>query len=276
VDAVDVTSPTPSSAWRRRLHEIVFEADTPEGRAFDVIVLGLIILSVVAVMLESMPAIRNEYGKLLYALEWTLTLLFTVEYGLRLVSVTRPARYALSFFGIVDLLAILPSYLSLLVPATHPLMVVRAIRLLRVFRILKLARFVEDAQLLMRALHASRRKITVFFGCLLTLVLIMGTVMYLIEGEAHGFTSIPRSMYWAVVTLTTVGYGDLVPRTQLGRFVAAFVMILGYSILAVPTGIISVELAQASRPVSTQACPACAAQGHDVDATHCKYCGTKL
>jgi voltage-gated potassium channel len=273
---VNVTSPRPASGWRRRLHEIVFEADTPEGRAFDLVVLGLIVLSVVAVMLESMPNIRTEYGAMLHALEWTLTLLFTVEYGLRLVSVTRPARYALSFFGIVDLLAILPTYLSLLVPATQSLMVIRAIRLLRVFRILKLARFVEEAQLLMRALHASRRKITLFFGSLLTLVLIMGTVMYLIEGEAQGFTSIPRSMYWAVVTMTTVGYGDLVPRTPLGRFVAAFVMILGYSILAVPTGIISVELAQAGRTVSTQACPACAAQGHDADARHCKYCGTML
>jgi voltage-gated potassium channel len=223
-----------------------------------------------------MAELRQDYGGVLRTVEWTFTGLFTIEYALRLVSVTRPGRYAFSFFGLVDLLAILPTYLALAVPAAQSLMVIRAIRLLRVFRILKLARFLEDADLLIRALTASRRKITLFLGGLVTLALIMGTLMYLIEGEEHGFTSIPRSMYWAVVTMTTVGYGDIVPQTTLGRILAAAVMILGYSIIAVPTGIVSVELARVSRPVSTQACPACGRQGHDVDARHCKHCGAAL
>lgn len=266
----------PAPGWRRRLHEIIFEADTPAGRAFDVGLLVAILLSVFAVLLESTPEVRERYGVALRAVEWTFTGLFTIEYALRLACVTQPLRYAASFFGLVDLLAILPTYLALVTPAAQSLMVIRAIRLLRVFRILKLARFLEDADQLVRALTASRRKITVFLGSLLTLTLIMGTLMYLIEGEEHGFTSIPRSMYWAVVTMTTVGYGDIVPQTTLGRMLAAAVMILGYSIIAVPTGIVSVELARVSRPVSTQACPACGRQGHDVDARHCKHCGTAL
>ena len=188
----------------------------------------------------------------------------------------RPWRYARSFFGLVDLLAIAPTYLALVVPEAHSLMVIRAIRLLRVFRILKLAQFLGEAQLLVTALRASRRKITVFLGGIVTVVVIVGALMYLIEGEAHGFTSIPKSMYWAVVTMTTVGYGDLAPRTPLGQLVAALLMILGYGIIAVPTGIVSVELAHAGRPVSRQACPACGAEGHDADATHCKYCGARL
>jgi len=268
--------PPPAAGWRRRLHEIIFESDTPAGRAFDVVLLVAILLSVAAVLLESMPEVRRRHGPGLRALEWTFTVAFTVEYVLRLVAVTRPARYAASFFGIVDLLAILPTYLALVMPATQSLMVIRAVRLLRVFRILKLARFLEDANLLARALVASRRKITVFLGSLVTVVLIVGTLMYLIEGEEHGFMSIPHGMYWAVVTMTTVGYGDLVPRTPLGRVLAALVMILGYSIIAVPTGIVSVELAQVTRPVSTQACPACGRQGHDLDARYCKHCGTAL
>jgi voltage-gated potassium channel len=202
--------------------------------------------------------------------------LFTVEYLLRLISVTRPVPYVVSFFGLIDLLSVLPTYLALVMPGTHSLMVIRAVRLLRVFRILKLARFVDDAELLGRALRASRRKITVFLGGVLTIVLLVGTLMYLIEGEEHGFTSIPTSMYWAVVTMTTVGYGDIAPKTGVGRLLAACVMILGYGILAVPTGIVSVELAQVTRSVSTQACPACGRQGHDIDASHCKHCGAAL
>ena len=268
--------PLPPAGWRRRLHEIIFEADTPAGRAFDVALLVVILLSVLAVLLESVPGIRRDYGTALHLVEWGFTVLFTVEYVLRLISVTRPAHYAVSFFGIVDLLAVLPTYLALMVPWTQSLMVIRAVRLLRVFRILKLARFLEDADVLLRALRASRRKITLFLGSLVTIVLIVGTLMYLIEGEEHGFTSIPAGMYWAVVTMTTVGYGDITPKTPVGRLLAAFVMILGYSIIAVPTGIVSVELSQASRPVSTQACPACGRQGHDPDASHCKHCGTAL
>jgi voltage-gated potassium channel len=264
------------SRWRARLHVVIFEADTPAGRAFDVVLLVAILVSVVAVMLESVAGIRSEYGGTLRAVEWSITVGFTIEYVLRLVAVDHPWRYARSFFGLVDLLAIVPTYLGLVVPEAHPLMVIRAIRLLRAFRILKLAHFLGEAQMLILALRASRRKITVFLGGIVTLVVIVGALMYVIEGEEYGFTSIPTSMYWAVVTMTTVGYGDLAPRTPLGQLLAALLMILGYGIIAVPTGIVSVELANAGRAVSRQACPACGAEGHDVDAAHCKYCGAHL
>ena len=264
------------SRWRARLHEVIFEADTPAGRAFDVGLLVAILVSVLAVMLESVPDIRREYGGALRAVEWALTVVFTIEYALRLVAVDHPWRYVRSFFGLVDLLAVVPTYLALLLPAAQSLMVIRAIRLLRVFRILKLAHFLDEAQQLVLALRASRRKITVFLGGVVTIALIMGALMYLVEGEAHGFTSIPTSTYWAVVTMTTVGYGDVVPKTALGKFLASALMILGYAIIAVPTGIVSVELAKTSRAVSRQACLACGAEGHDVDATHCKYCGVHL
>ena len=274
--STDVLGALPASRWRRRLHEIVFESDTAAGRAFDVALLVAIVLSIVAVVLESLPDIRQQYGRALVAVEWAFTVLFSAEYVVRLLCVTRPMRYAVSFFGVVDLLAILPSYLTLVFPGSPSFVVLRAIRLLRVFRILKLTHFLEDANVLVRALKASHRKISVFFGTLVTLVLIMGTLMYLIEGEENGFTSIPQGMYWAVVTMTTVGYGDVVPRTVLGKILSTIVMILGYAIIAVPTGIVSVELSQAGRPVSAQACLACGRQGHDSDATHCKYCGHGL
>jgi voltage-gated potassium channel len=266
----------PRPRWRRRLHEVIFESDTAAGRAFDVVLLVAIVTSVVAVVLESVPSIRREHGAVLRAAEWTLTIAFTVEYALRLTAVQRPWRYAMSFFGVVDLLSIVPTYLALVVPDTQSFMVIRAIRLLRVFRILKAAQFLSEAQVLTTALRASRRKITVFLGGIVTIVLIVGALMYVIEGEEHGFTSIPTSRYWAIVTMTTVGYGDIAPRTALGQFVASMLMILGYGIIAVPTGIVSVELANAARPVSRQACPACGAEGHDVDASHCKYCGASL
>jgi voltage-gated potassium channel len=264
------------SRWRVRLHEVIFEADTPAGRGFDVGLLIAILVSVVAVVLESVADLRREYGVVLRAVEWIITVAFTVEYALRLVAVDHPWRYARSFFGIVDLLAIAPTYLALVVPEAHSLLVIRSIRLLRVFRILKLGHFLGEAQQLVTALRASRRKITVFLGGIVTIVVIVGTLMYVIEGEEHGFTSIPTSMYWAVVTMTTVGYGDIAPRTPLGQLLAALLMILGYAIIAVPTGIVSVELAHAGRAISRQACPACGAEGHDVDATHCKYCGAHL
>ena len=267
---------TSRSRWRARLHEIIFEADTRAGRAFDVALLVLILVSVAAVILESVAEIRREHGTLLQAVEWTITGLFTIEYVLRLMAVDRAWRYARSFYGIVDLLAIAPAYLALLLPEARSLMVVRAIRLLRVFRILKLAHFLGEAQQLLQALRASRRKIIVFLGAIVTSVVIMGTLMYLIEGEEHGFTSIPVSMYWAVVTMTTVGYGDIAPRTPLGQLLASVLMILGYGIIAVPTGIVSVELARTTRGASRQACLACGAEGHDEDAVHCKYCGTAL
>jgi voltage-gated potassium channel len=262
--------------WRVRLHEVIFEADTPAGRAFDLALLIAIVASVAAVMLESVAAVRAEYGAVLHAVEWTLTVAFTVEYALRLVAVDRPGRYARSFFGLVDLLAIAPTYLAFVVPQTQSLMVIRVIRLLRVFRILKLAQFLTEAQVLVTALRASRRKITVFLGGIVAVVIIVGTLMYVIEGEDHGFTSIPISMYWAVVTMTTVGYGDIAPRTPIGQLLAALLMILGYGVIAVPTGIVSVELANVGRGVSRQACPACGAEGHDADAVHCKYCGERL
>ena len=262
--------------WRARLHEVIFEADTRAGRAFDVGLLVAILVSVGAVMLESVADVRREHGAVLRAVEWSLTAAFTLEYVLRLVAVDRPARYARSFFGLMDLVAIVPTYLALVVPEAHSLMVIRAVRLLRIFRILKLAQFLGEAQLLVLALRASRRKITVFLGGIVTIVTIVGTLMYVIEGEEHGFTSIPTSMYWAVVTMTTVGYGDIAPRTAVGQLLAALLMILGYGIIAVPTGIVSVELANAGRAVSRQACPSCGGEGHDIDARHCKYCGAGL
>jgi len=268
---------TKTTTARQRLHEIIFEADTPAGKAFDVALLVLIILSVVAVMLESTSSIAARYGPWLRAFEWVVTILFTIEYLLRLYSVGNPFRYARSFFGIVDLLAILPSYLSIFIPGAQSLLVIRALRLLRVFRVLKLAHFVGEASELTAALRASARKIIVFLGAVLTIVVIVGSMMYLIEGEANGFTSIPVSIYWAIVTMTTVGYGDLAPQTALGKILASAIMIMGYGIIAVPTGIVSVELAGATRrKISTQACPQCGAEGHDADAVHCKYCGTEI
>lgn len=265
------------SRWRARLHEVIFEADTPAGRAFDVALLWCIVLSVLAVLLESVPAIRVRWEWPLRGIEWFFTILFTMEYILRLGSVGRPLRYGVSFYGLVDLVAIVPTYLSVLLPGAQTLLVIRALRLLRVFRVLKLARFISEARMLSLALRASRHKITIFLGTVLTLVLIIGTLMYLIEGERHGFDSIPRSMYWAIVTLTTVGYGDIAPQTVLGQMLAGAVMILGYSIIAVPTGIVTVELSKATqRTVSTQACPQCSAEGHDADAKFCKYCGAAL
>lgn len=268
----------PATRRRARLHEVIFESDTRAGRFFDLTLIWLILLSVATVFLESIREVRAQYGAQLHALEWVFTLLFTVEYGLRLLSVRRPLRYATSFFGIVDLLAIVPTYLSVFVPGSQYLLVIRILRLLRVFRLLKLSEYVFEADILRRALRASRRKISVFLSAVLLLVVIIGALMYVIEGEANGFTSIPRSIYWAIVTMTTVGYGDLSPRTSLGQIVASIVMIIGYGIIAVPTGIVSVELAQVVRDkrVSGQACPSCSAEGHDVDAIHCKYCGAQL
>jgi voltage-gated potassium channel len=263
--------------WRHKLREVIFEADTKAGKAFDLALLVLILISIASVLLESIAGVRATYGSLLRGVEWGITGLFTLEYLLRLICVGRPLRYAVSFFGLVDLTAILPTYLSLFIGGAQTLIVIRALRLLRVFRILKLAQFVGEASLLARALKASRRKILVFLGAVSTLVLIIGALMYLIEGEGNGFTSIPQSIYWAVVTLTTVGYGDVAPQTVLGKFLASLVMIIGYAIIAVPTGIVTVELGRAGRKaVSTQACPQCGAEGHDPDAVHCKYCGAKL
>ena len=274
--AMSDTPPTATS-WRGRLHEIIFEADTSAGKTFDVVLMIAIILSVFAVCLESVTSIELNYGPALRVAEWAFTILFTIEYALRLSCVGKPWRYAVSFFGIVDLLAIVPTYLSLIVVGSQSLLVIRALRLLRIFRVFKLAQFVGEASLLRAALIASVRKIIIFLGTVLMLVLIVGALMYLIEGEEHGYTNIPQSIYWAIVTMTTVGYGDITPQTVAGKVLASMVMIMGYAIIAVPTGIVTVELGLASRQrVSTQACPSCSAEGHDPDAKHCKFCGEKL
>ncbi len=276
-----MTNPPPISfmaPWRRRVHEIVFEADTAAGKLFDVLLITAIVISVTAVMLDSVTSIHNRYGQELLLLEWVFTILFTVEYVVRLISVQNARRYVTSFFGVVDLLAILPTYLSVLMPGSQSLLVIRALRLLRVFRVLKLASYVKEGDFLMAALRASRAKITVFVSSLLSIAVVVGSVVYLIEGEASGFTSIPRAMYWAIVTMTTVGYGDIAPATTLGQVAAAGLMILGYAIIAVPTGIVSVELAKLNplSKVSTQACLVCSREGHDHDASYCKYCGSAL
>jgi voltage-gated potassium channel len=262
---------------RQRLQEVIFEAETPGGKAFDVALLITIVLSVLAVLLESVTSIQTRYGGLLRTFEWFVTALFTAEYLLRLYSVERPVRYARSFFGVVDLLAILPTFLSLFVTGAQSLLVIRGLRLLRVFRVLKLVHFVGEARMLHAALRASIRKIVVFLGAVLMTVIIVGAMMYLIEGEESGFTSIPEAIYWSIVTMTTVGYGDIAPQTALGKFLASAMMIMGYGIIAVPTGIVTVEIAGAQkRQVSTQVCPNCVSEGHDADAVHCKFCGSRL
>ncbi len=267
----------PLSAWQARMHEVIFEADTAPGKLFDVLLILIILASVIVVMLDSVTWFNERYGTLLTALEWLFTILFTVEYGLRLICVERPMRYATSFFGVVDLLAVIPTYLSLVLAGSQYMLVIRILRILRIFRVLKLVNYLSEAAMLARALRDSRRKITVFIFGVLTLVVIFGSLMYVIEGKASGFTSIPRSIYWAVVTMTTVGYGDISPQTNLGQLFSAMVMILGYSIIAVPTGIITAQLLRRRDvKVSTQSCPSCTAEGHDPDARHCKYCGTEL
>ncbi len=263
--------------WRGDLYRVIFESDTPAGKWFDILLIVCILLSVGVVMLDSVAGIRAEHGELLYGIEWVFTILFTVEYVLRLACVERPGRYAVSFFGVVDLLAILPTYLSVAFFASRYLAVIRILRVLRIFRVLKLAHHIQEAALLRRALYASRRKIMVFLFAVLTLVVIIGAVMYVIESGNAGFTSIPRSVYWAIVTMTTVGYGDISPQTEAGQFLAALVMILGYSIIAVPTGIVGGHVALASREgKGGRECTACGAAEHDADARYCKMCGAEL
>jgi voltage-gated potassium channel len=262
--------------WRDTLHEIIFEAETPAGKWFDILLIVSILTSVFAVMLDSVGEINKHYGALLYSIEWFFTIIFTLEYVLRLACVDRPFLYAKSFFGVVDLLAIIPTYISLLIPGSEYFLVIRILRILRIFRVLKLVQYMGEARLLMKALHASSRKIVVFLFTVLTLVIIFGSMMYLIEGAENGFTSIPRSIYWAIVTLTTVGYGDISPQTNFGQILAACIMILGFSIIAVPTGIVTAELSHFSSKKATQACKNCSAEGHDTDAVFCKYCGAQL
>lgn len=268
--------PSSASALKERWYHIIFEADTPAGRAFDIVLIVLILASVCVVIVDSMPGITPRVARVLFAVEWGFTLVFTVEYLARVTVAPNSARYARSFYGIVDLLAVLPTYIGLIIPGGRFLLVVRILRVLRIFRILKLATYLGESRLLAQALVASRRKIFVFLLTVLTLVTIIGALMYMIEGPTRGFTSIPLSIYWAIVTLSTVGYGDLAPATATGRALASLVMIIGYGIIAVPTGIVTVELSNAVREHSRVTCPTCGRAGHEMDAAHCKHCGASL
>lgn len=266
------------SPWRESLNEIIFGSETPLGRAFDIGLSISIVLSVIVIMLDSVEAIQNRYGQAIYIIEWLFTLLFTLEYGLRLVSVRRPWLYFTSFFGLVDLVSILPSYLILLFPGAQSMLAIRILRLLRVFRILKLSAYMNEAQIMMTALSKSSRKIMVFLYSVFMIVVVLGSLVYVAESREAGFTSIPRSVYWAIVTLTTVGYGDISPQTPLGQLLASTIMIMGYGIIAVPTGIYSAELIRTytEGKVRNDACPDCGRTGHDFDADYCKYCSHAL
>lgn len=265
--------------WRDRLFTVVFEADTPAGKAFDIFLLVLITLSVLVVMAESMPTFQSQYGQSLKIAEWCITALFTFEYLLRLSIVKKPIRYATSFYGVIDLLSILPTYLGLLIPDTELLMVIRALRLMRIFRVFKLSPFIREGMAIVLALKASARRILVFLSFVVLLSIVLGTVAYVAESRVNPeFSSIPQSVYWAVVTITTVGYGDISPVTVMGKFVATVIMLLGYAIIAVPTGIVSVELSRSARKERhhTQACPNCSQEAHDPDSRYCKSCGHSL
>jgi voltage-gated potassium channel len=264
--------------WRGRLHQTIYESNTVGGRIFDISLLALILLSILVVILDSMKEWKQQYGDLFNILEWTFTIIFTIEYILRLISIRQPLRYVFSFLGMIDLLAIIPSYLSIFLAGTESLLVFRALRLLRVFRIFKLARFISEMRFLGIAMKGSIRKISIFMLIVLMLVIILGSIMYLVERGQNGFTSIPESIYWAIVTITTVGYGDITPATTAGKFVASLIMLIGYGIIAVPTGIITTEMALAARQKdhAHEVCPRCGKEGHDADAKFCKNCGEKL
>jgi voltage-gated potassium channel len=271
----------PAGGWRARMFDVIFGVDTPAGRRFDIALVVIILLSILTVVLDSVPAIGRRYAVQMSILEWTFTLFFTLEYIARLICVQRPMRYARSFYGVIDLVSVLPTWISLLVPGSQVFLDVRILRLLRIFRIFKLTLYVEEYTRLGEALVASKRKIMVFLSVVLMLILILGTVMYVIEGPESGFTSIPMAMYWATVTITTVGYGDITPHTHLGKAIASFMMLLGWGILAVPTGIVSAEMT--SQKMSRHAprgeprsCSACGSKGHDPRAQFCKDCGAGL
>jgi voltage-gated potassium channel len=263
-------------SFKQKLYEIIFEADTPAGKLFDVLLLFVIVLSVILVLLESVSSIRSEYKNILVTLEWIITAIFTIEYILRLLVVKKPFRYIFSFYGIIDLLSVIPTYLSLIIVGSQSLIVIRILRLLRVFRILKLTRYSRAGRFIVLALWDSRAKISVFLFFVLIVVIITGTLIYLIEGEVNGFTSIPVSIYWAIVTLTTVGYGDISPQTPLGQFLASLLMIMGYAIIAVPTGIITARIIQPETHFNTQVCPSCMHDKHEDDAVFCKKCGARI
>jgi voltage-gated potassium channel len=270
---------TPQSAdWRYRLHEIIYESNTRAGKAFDVGLLIAIFTSILVVMLDSVESLHKPYATLFNRLEWFYTFLFTIEYTLRLISIRKPWRYVFSILGLIDLLALIPSYLSIVIPGAQSLLVFRALRLLRLFRIFKLAEFLTEIHFLTTALRNSLRKISIFLLTVLTLVVILGSIMYLVEKRENGFSNIPESIYWAIVTITTVGYGDISPVTPMGKFVASVVMLIGYAIIAVPTGIITHDIAVATRQKKElpESCPSCGREGHESDALFCKHCGSSL
>ncbi|MEQ6124134.1 ion transporter [Pseudotenacibaculum sp. MALMAid0570] len=264
------------TSYKHRLHEIIYEADTPSGKLFDVVLLIAILASILFVMLESVESINQKYGKFLDIAEWVITILFSIEYILRIICIKKPLKYVFSFYGIIDLLSTIPKYISLVLVGSHNLAALRALRLLRVFRILKLARYIGESNRLLVALRASRAKIAVFLFFVLILCIILGTIMYMVEGSENGFTSIPRSVYWAIVTLTTVGYGDIAPGTPLGQLIASAIMILGYAIIAIPTGIVGSEMVKNIIHTNTQACPNCLKENHQDGAEFCYHCGNKL
>ena len=269
----------PNSGWRAKIHEIIYGTHTPAGKLFDIVLLIVILYSVVIVMLESVPRIDQEYHEFLNISEWIVTILFTIEYILRIVCIQKPRKYIFSFFGVVDLLSTIPKYLSFFVVGSQYITAFRALRLLRVFRILKLVRYVGESNNLLRALKASRAKIFIFVFFVLIVSVILGTIMYLVEGPEHGFNSIPHSVYWTIVTLTTVGYGDISPETGIGQFIATFVMIIGYGIIAVPTGIVTVEYGKQRKKRDGDAllcCRECNTTGHLEDAKYCYNCGSEL
>lgn len=268
----------PQTGWRLQLYTVIFESGTRAGRLFDIWLVVLILASVLAVVLDSLPGLPAGQREALYRIEWLFTGLFTVEYVARLACVRHPLRYALSFYGVVDLLSILPTWLALLVPEVHALIDVRVLRLLRVFRIFKLTAYLAEFQALGAALRASRRKILVFISAVLMIVLVMGTVMYVVEGPANGYTSIPTAVYWAITTMTTVGFGDITPKTELGRLISSMMMLLGWGTLAVPTGIVTAEMTvrrMGGTPV-LRVCPECLREGHAAEAYYCLHCGTAL
>jgi voltage-gated potassium channel len=274
-----LTKTQKDTSWKHRLHEIIYEADTKAGKIFDVVLLVAILASVLLVMLESVESFDAKHHDLLNISEWIITILFSIEFILRIISIEKPLKYVFSFYGIIDLLSTIPKYLSLFFIGSHHLAALRALRLLRVFRILKLARYIGASNKLLIALKASKAKISVFLFFVLILCIILGTVMYMVEGAENGFTSIPRSVYWAIVTLTTVGYGDIAPHTPLGQFIASIIMILGYGIIAIPTGIVSAEITKDTDNkvhTNTQACKSCGKENHKDDADFCYNCGSKL
>jgi len=276
----------PKITWKSKLHEIIYEADTPAGKLFDVVLLIFILASIALVMLESVNTIDDKYHKILYYGEWAVTILFSIEYIARIVTVRKPWKYIFSFYGIIDFLSTIPMYLSFALAGSHALVALRALRLLRVFRILKLARYLGASNTLVQALKASRAKISVFLFAVIILSIILGTIMYLVEGEENGFSNIPKSVYWCIVTLTTVGYGDIAPQTPLGQFIASLVMILGYGIIAVPTGIVSAEYTMKRQEdgdeeeqeihLNSQSCSNCLSEKHRDSAGFCYECGHKL